>query len=122
MFLSLFRLGRYNNFDTNFFAAELVHFVRGQTGYAQMVVRNYLYLRSIRNGTTTHWKCALYSNGRCRSRCATTECGRLIIAKNFLHTHEPDNKRLLNKTLLYTKKLRRVVKLGHSSMFNNEDF
>lgn len=81
----------------------IVYYIMGQRGTEQIVFRKYLFMKYRENNGQTKWKCSRYNGGLCKARCTTTDSGDIIISSTFLHTHPPDLKNILRKSLLYEK-------------------
>lgn len=94
-----------------FFVSELVRFVKGPKGNEQLVIKGYIFVKHFRNGPKAYWQCSNYYSGKCKSRCITTDDGKLIISQNLYHSHAPDLVKVSMREFLYEKLLDRYENL-----------
>lgn len=95
----------------------IAQFVRGVRGHEQLIIRNYLFIKNVTIGKRTHWKCALYDRGACRSRCIVQDTGHFILSRP--HGHAPLLDKIQNLAILYQQTLIRLPPYG--SFFKEND-
>lgn len=91
-------LGHVWTDDVPFYTECVIRIVQGPRGAAQLIVKNYMFLKRSTMGLKTYWRCCMYSRYSCRARCVTGEDGSLV--QYCEHSHKPDLKKLVNKPVL----------------------